>query len=85
MTDPGPRPSYLEEAAIELRKARTANDNRAATLTSWLSEGAVPVLVEVNDRRMEMAEGFTRLAAIERGLPPCCHAARPEPAQEQPS
>ena len=80
MTDPGPaaEPTLLEEAAAELRKARDANEARAGDTRSWLTERDVPVIVAVNDRRMELAAGFTRLAAIERGLPPCCHHAQPE-------
>jgi hypothetical protein len=30
----------------------------------------------VNARRLEIAEGLTRLAAIERNLPPCYHVLR---------
>lgn len=52
---------YLEEAAGELRKARAANerlvDDRFLTR-------------QVRDERMRIADGFTRLAAIERGLLP---------------
>ena len=71
--------TYLEEAAEQLRRARSANEARAGSVSSWLTEGAVPVLTEVNERRMEIADGFTRLAAIERTLPPCYHAVRPGP------
>lgn len=72
--------TYLEEAAAELRKAREANEKCAGTHRSWLTETDVPVIVEVNDRRMELAAAFTALAAIEAGLPPCRH--RPQPEQE---
>lgn len=75
---------YLEEAAAELRKAREDNEKRAALVPS-LQAGSLPtagITAGVNGRRMELAEGFTRLAAIERNLPPCCHAVRPEPEQE---
>ena len=58
--------SYLEEAAEQLRRARSANEARAGSVNSWLTEGAVPVLTEVNQRRMEIADGFIRIAAIER-------------------
>jgi hypothetical protein len=62
--------TYLEEAAEQLRRARSANDARAGGVNSWLTEGAVPLLTEVNQRRMEIADGFIRLAAIERAIPP---------------
>jgi hypothetical protein len=39
------------------------------------------ILGRVNDRRLEIAEGFTRLAAIEAGLPPCCHALHQDPEE----
>jgi hypothetical protein len=63
--------TYLEEAVEQLRKARDANEARAAARTRrWLTEGAVPILTEINQRRMEIADGFIRLAAIERAIPP---------------
>ncbi len=68
--------AYLTEAAAELRKARAANDRRRTDAPSP-QEAA-----EIADRSMELAEGFTRLAAIKAGLPPCYHPARPEPGRE---
>lgn len=66
--------SYLDEAADQLRMARTGNEKRAERAAEWAevpnSPNAEIILREVNDRRMEIAAGFTRLAAIERGLPP---------------
>ena len=88
-TPPSPASTYLEEGAAELRKAREANERRFNSLPS-LAAGQVPadelarILAEVNTRRMEIAEGFTRLAAIERGQPPCYHPARPEREQGTP-
>ena len=38
--------TYLEEAAEQLRRARSANEARAGSVNSWLTEGAVPVLTE---------------------------------------
>ena len=76
--------TYLEDAAAELEKAREANEQRFKVVLS-LAEAKVPTLemrAEVDDRRMEIAEGFTRLAAIEAGLPPCYHVLRTE--QETP-
>ena len=76
--------AYLAEAAAELRKARDANDKRAG-LAEELAAAKLPareILAEVATRNMEIAEGFTRLAAIERNLPPCYHPARPEPGRE---
>ena len=85
MTDPATEPGYLESAAAELRKARDANEARATELDEMETmKLSVPPgdRQPVNDRRMEIAEAFTRLAAIEAGLPPCCHRARPEQEQE---
>ena len=88
-TPPSPAGTCLEEAAAELRKAREVNERRFRSLPS-LAAGDVPaeelarILAEVNTRRMEIAERFTRLAAIERGLPPRYHPARPERKQETP-
>ncbi len=51
---------YLEEAADLLRKARGDNEKRR--------DGNLPtreILAEVNTRRMEIADGFIRLAAIQ--------------------
>jgi hypothetical protein len=69
MTAPSAHPpSYLQEAAAELRKA-------SAVLVHSVQD---PVGAAAEHRRI--AEGFTRLAAIEAGLPPCCH--RVQPGQE---
>ena len=69
MTDSStPEPDYLEEAAAQLRLARAANEARAGTGRSWLTEADVPVLREVNDRRIRIAEGFIALAAIAEGM-----------------
>ena len=70
---------YLNEAAAELRKARESNERRFGLIPSLAAGNlaTADVLREVNDRRMDLAEGFTRLAAIERGLPPCCHHEQP--------
>jgi hypothetical protein len=62
---------YLEEAAALLRQAREANDRRASLVPSRRA-GNLPVddlLREVNDRRMELAAAFARLAAIEADQP----------------
>ena len=83
MTDP--ETTYLAEAAEQLRLARAANEERlrvAAAAHSGQREEASRILREANARRMELAEAFTRLAAIEAGLPPCCHVLRPEPARD---
>jgi len=69
--------AYLEEAAGELRKARDANDRRAADPDPF---GRPSRLADVHTERLRIAAGFERLAAIERGLPPCdCHVAHSEP------
>ena len=77
--------TYLEEAADELRKAREANEERR-DLTAELAAGKLPVqgiLRETAARSIEIAEGFTRLAAIEAGLPPCLgHDAGQEPGSQ---
>jgi hypothetical protein len=59
--DPATDPGYLAEAADQLRKARDANEARAGGLT-WLNKADVPVIMEIIDRRMEIAAAFTRLA-----------------------
>ena len=78
---PGTEPGYLEQAADQLRQARAANEKRrgrAEAMHSGQAEDQERILAEVNVRRMEIAEGYTRLAAIERNLPPCCgHHAQP--------
>jgi hypothetical protein len=66
--------TYLEDAAALLYKARDDNEKRAVTAEEMLPGmrvTALPVLAEVNGRRVELAAGFTRLAAIQAGLPPC--------------
>ena len=55
----------LEKQAVEMRQARADSD--AAALER-----------EAGIRRMWLADRFTRLAAIEAGLPPCCCAHRAE-------
>jgi hypothetical protein len=81
MTNPStPPPSYLQEAADELRAARDANDRyrgRVAEMRSYNAVAADALDAETADRSMEIAAAFTRLAAIEAGLPPCCHHAQP--------
>jgi hypothetical protein len=61
---------YLEDAAAELRKARDANERRAELIPS-LAAGSMPtgeVAREVNDRRMEIAAAFTRLAECQAAM-----------------
>ena len=85
MTDPITE-GYLEEAAAELRKARAANEQRREMAVIALRGDpalAAKILAEVNDRTLEIADGFIRLAAIKAGLPPCCHHAQPEPEPQQ--
>jgi hypothetical protein len=65
--------TYLQEAADELRQARDGNEKRRE-LAAGLAAGNQPVqdiLRETASRSMEIAAGFTRIAAIEAGLPPC--------------
>jgi hypothetical protein len=67
MADPDLTMSYLDEAAAELRKAREDNERRFGSLPS-LEAAEVPTLeirAEINARRMEIADGFIRIAAIE--------------------
>jgi hypothetical protein len=66
--------TYLEDAAAQLYAARDDNDERArdaADMCTGMAAAALAIGAEVNARRMEIAAGFTRLAAIEAGLPPC--------------
>ena len=57
---------YLDEAAAELRKARESNERRFGLIPSLAAGNLATayVLREVNDRRMDLAEGFTRLACV---------------------
>jgi hypothetical protein len=62
---------YLEEAAEQLRKARDANELRSRLVPSLKAgKETGPIIAEVNARRMEIADGFIRLAAIERSWVP---------------
>lgn len=66
--------TYLEEAAEQIRKAIAGNEKRAEQAEEM--QGALParaagMLQEVNALRAGYAAAFTRLAAIEAGLPPC--------------
>jgi hypothetical protein len=82
VTATGPGPAYLEQAAAELDKARADNDKRreiAAEAATNNPALAAKILDDVSDRGMEIAEDFIRMAAVERGLPLCCHGAQPEP------
>jgi hypothetical protein len=66
--------SYLEDAAAELCKARHDNEGRArdaGEMHSGMAVTAAAISAEVNTRRVELAAGFARLAAIEAGLAPC--------------
>jgi hypothetical protein len=86
MTTPIETAAYLEEAAAELRKARADNDRRATfaeELATAKLPGSAEIRAETSARSLEIAEGFTRLAAIEAGLPPCYHPLR-EHGQEGP-
>ena len=66
--------TYLEDSAAELEKARADNEKRAARIADdygdlpQYADRVAEEMTKVNDRRMEIAEGFTRLAAIEAGL-----------------
>ena len=80
MSDNHAAPALLEEAAAELRKARESNENRVR-IADAMHKG--DLLAEINKRRMELGWAFLAAAAIERGLPPCCHHARPEQEQNR--
>jgi hypothetical protein len=80
-----PGSPYLEEAAALLHLAREDNERRwalAAEVRDVDPRGAQEIDAEAAARSLVIAEGFTRLAAIAAGLPPCYHA---QPEQEQPS
>lgn len=80
---------YLEDAATELRHARSANEARVGAVHAMHSgqqAEAAQIIREVNDRRMEIAAAFTRLAECQAamldaarmpGLSSCCHHAPP--------
>jgi hypothetical protein len=59
--------SYLEDAAAELGKARDDNERRYADLENHLPAQRPEILAGVNARRMEIADGFIRIAAIAAG------------------
>jgi hypothetical protein len=76
--------SNLDKAAAELDSAHVANEKRAGETVGMHSgqlAEARQVIAEVNDRRMEIATGYTRLAAIQAGLP---FPVQPDPGQETP-
>jgi hypothetical protein len=60
--------TYLEAAAAELRKASEANDKHAADPDKY---DRATRRREAHAERMRIADAYTRLAAIEAGLPPC--------------
>lgn len=81
---------YLNEAAAELRKARSSNEarlNLVAGMHSGQQSEAAQVLAEVNARRMEIAAAFTRLAECQAAMlaaarmPDCLAAAAPADPQ----
>jgi hypothetical protein len=63
--------THLQEAAEQLRIARDGNEERARDASAMRGTDRLIALAAVNTRRMEIAAGFTRLAAIEAGLSPC--------------
>ena len=93
MTDPGTEGSdYLNEAAAELRKARSSNEarlNLVAGMHSGQQPDAAQVLAEVNNRRMEIAAAFSRLAECQAAMlnaawmpPPSPRRHHAQPEQE---
>jgi hypothetical protein len=75
--------SYLDEAAELLRQARDGNEARAdlaRALAAARSADAEVVQREVDDRRIEIAAAFIRLAAIEHGLAPAFEVPEPREA-----
>ena len=73
MTDPGTEGrDYLNEAAAELRKARASNENRLRAVDTMHSEQQAEkrelLIAKVNDRRMEIAAAFTRLAECQAAM-----------------
>jgi hypothetical protein len=92
-------PGTLDEAVAELRKARKANDElwervtlvsdgeprtgaRGEAQRTW-ERLTADTRAEAKRVSMELGLAFLAAAAIERGLPPCCHGTRPEPGQGQ--
>jgi hypothetical protein len=65
--------TYSEDAAELLRKARDANEERAEAITATYgglaqyADRVADAMAPVNDRRMELAAAFTRLAELEPG------------------
>ena len=65
--------SYLDKAAAELDRAHADNEKRAAAAQD-AERGSLPsagIIAEVNARRMEIADGFIRLAGIEAAARTC--------------
>lgn len=59
----------LVDAADQLRLARDANEARARDIEKMRGHSPVEGEVrQVNDRRMELAAGFARIAALGQGL-----------------
>ena len=75
-------PDLLDEAVAELRKARDGNEKRrdiAAEALTYDPKLAAKIQAEVDDRSLEIADGFIR---IEEARRPCCHHAQPEQEQQ---
>jgi hypothetical protein len=69
-------PDYLTEAGIILMAAAADNARREAD-TRHLNEYG-PDREKLRTEALRIADGLTRLAAIERDLPPCCCHPAPE-------
>ena len=67
-----PEPDYLDQAARTLHKALTYWEQQAIRRPDDMR-------AEILDACLRIAEGFAKLAAVQRGVPPCCHHARPGP------
>jgi hypothetical protein len=72
--------SNLEQAGELYRKAVRLSDAISGGEIAEHTAGGQKLRDSLGDT-LRIAEGFTRLAAIEAGRPCCCHPAQPEEDQ----
>jgi len=77
----GPEITCLAEAAAEIRAALEANAGREENTRHLKDEGHA-TRRQIRGERLRLIDRLIVIAAIEAGLPPCCHPLRPEPARD---
>lgn len=67
-----PEPDYLQRAASILNDALQPFVHRA------MREPSSALSADVLNAQIRAAHGFAELAAVQRGISPCCHHLQPE-------